>query len=66
MTPRVAGNLVALSMHTPDHRRPRIGGVVDLALPKIVSGDEEGGLRAVARQYVQDSIGVNIWSVVVG
>lgn len=62
--PGVTSNLVAFVVSTLNDRVPAVGSVVNLALAVVVSGDEEGGLRAVLLEDIKNVAGVNVWAIV--
>jgi hypothetical protein len=66
MTPCVAGDLVALDMHSLDDIWVDGARVVDSTFSKIYTGDEEGGFCFVKPQNVEEVRGVDIWSIVIG
>lgn len=66
MRPGVGGNLMALSNHTLQHSGPGLGLVVNGAFVDVDTGDKESGLEAVGGELVQDVVGVDVGTVIVG
>ena len=60
--PGVTGDLVAFGNHSFDDSRPLL---VNGALAKVVTGDEEGSLEAGGLELVEDFVSVDVWAIVV-
>lgn len=64
MGPGVAGYLMAFGDHTLDHIGP-LGGGIDRALANVDTSNKKGGLEAVLGELIQNTVGVDIWTVIV-
>jgi hypothetical protein len=65
MRPSVGCNLMSFVVCSLDRRSPREGGVIDLSLSIVVASNEEGGFGIVLLQYIQDMLGVDVWTVII-
>jgi len=63
--PGVAGHLVAFGDHAANNIRP-LCGRVNCALSKVDASNEKGGLEAILGELVEDPVGIDVWSIVVG
>jgi len=63
--PCVGCDLVALGNHALDHVGP-LRCAVNGALAKVDTSHEESSLKASSSELVEDAVGVNVWTVVVG
>jgi hypothetical protein len=62
--PGVAGYLMAFSNHALNDIRPLCSGV-DSTFANVNTGNEEGCLETIAGKLVKDTIGVDVWSIIV-
>lgn len=65
MSPSVRCNLMSLVVCTFDRRSPRKSGIVNFSFAVVVASDEKGCLGIVLLQYIQDMLGVDVWTVIV-
>lgn len=60
--PCVAGDLVALGIHSPNNVRPACCGI-DGALSIVDASNKECSLKTILSELIEDTIRVDIWSV---
>jgi hypothetical protein len=53
MRPRVCGDLMTLTVHSPNDLWPSCLLYINLAFPKVVAGDEEGGFSVIACKNIE-------------
>lgn len=62
----MTGNLVTFIIHAFNDGRPGSGRVIDCALSDVDSCDEESCLEVLLFEEVQNTIRVDVWTVIVG
>lgn len=64
MSPRVAGNLVAVGNHSPDHLGPRFALIANHALTQIITRNEEGALSAIGCEHVEEVFSIGMRAII--
>jgi hypothetical protein len=65
MRPSVGCNLMSFVVCSLDRRSPRKSSIVNFSLSIVVASNEEGGFSVVLLQYIQDMLGVDVWTVII-